>query len=394
MPAYSLLITSLLTLLSAFTAGSASAATDTTHTTPLRDTTSYPTFPRDPIAPQPSPDSVSRLPAPDSATPHPAPALLISGSADMYYRYDLARTNNNELTSFTRSNNQFSIGMASIRLEHKTARIDMVADLGLGPREKEYAYNDQGITQAIKQLYISYSPNDWLKFTGGAWETHLGYEVVDASGNRNYSMSYIFTSSPFSHTGVRADLSFGKNGFMIGIANPSDYRSIPPGSYENKEVIAQYSYAPSDNVKACLNYVGGRDVQNNKTHQLDFTLTDKFSTLFSLGFNGSTSMSSMAAEKYASTRAWWGSALYLNLDPKKWLGFTLRTEYFDDPDGQKLPSPSAVFATTLSANIKVDGFTFIPEFRLDNASAPIFTHHDGAPDHTAANFLLAAVYSF
>jgi Putative beta-barrel porin-2, OmpL-like. bbp2 len=326
-----------------------------------------------------------------------SPALdtnIISGSADMYYRYDLARTDKNELTSFTRSDNQFSIGMAGIRIEHKSARIDMVADLGLGHREEEYAYNDKGTVQAIKQLYISYSPTSWLKFTGGTWETHLGYEVVDASGNRNYSMSYIFSSSPFSHTGVRADLGFGKNGFMIGIANPSDYRSIPPGGYDNKEIIAQYSYAANDNVKACLNYVGGRDVQNNKTHQIDITLTDKFSTLFSLGFNGSTSMSSMAAEKYASSRAWWGSALYLNLDPKKWLGFTLRTEYFDDPDGQRLPSPAAVFATTLSANIKVDGFTFIPEFRVDNASTPIFFDHDVSPVHTAANFLLAAIYSF
>ena len=61
---------------------------------------------------------------------------ILSGSADMYYRYDLARTDKNELTSFTRSNNQFSIGMAGIRFEHKTARIDMVADLGLGPRQQ------------------------------------------------------------------------------------------------------------------------------------------------------------------------------------------------------------------------------------------------------------------
>ena len=152
---------------------------------------------------------------------------ILSGSADIYYRYDLARTDKNELTSFTRSNNQFNIGMAGIRLEHKTSRIDMVADLGLGPRQQEYAYNDKGIVQAIKQLYISYSPTSWLKFTGGTWETHLGYEVVDASGNRNYSMSYIFTSSPYSHTGVRADLSFGKNSFMIGIANPCDLQEYP-----------------------------------------------------------------------------------------------------------------------------------------------------------------------
>ena len=343
------------------------------------------------VAQSPPPDART---TPDTVVLPPIPALKISGSADLYYRYDLARTDKNEFTSFTRSNDQFQLGMASIRLEHATSRIDLVADLGIGPRQQEYAYNDQGIAQAIKQLYISYSPSPWLKFTGGTWATHLGYEVVDAYANRNYSMSYLFTNGPFSHTGIRADLSSGKNGLMIGVANPSDYRSIPTGGQNNKELIAQYSYAANDKLKFYFNYVGGRDVQDNKTRQYDFTLTGKTSSLFSFGFNSSLNKSSLAVEKYTYARTWWGSALYLNLDPKSWLGLTLRTEYFNDQKGERLPAPASVFATTLSANLKVDGFTFIPEFRVDNANAAIFSYRNGAPAYTAANFLLAAVYSF
>jgi hypothetical protein len=341
-----------------------------------------------------SPTAPLTDPSTTASAGHPLPALIISGSADIYYRYDLARTDKNELTSFTRSNAQFQLGMASVRFEHKTNRVEMVAELGFGPREREYAYNDQGITQAIKQLYLSYSPYPWLKFTGGTWATHLGYEVVDAFANRNYSMSYLFTNGPFSHTGIRADLHSGKNGLMIGISNPCDYRSIPAGGHNNMDLIAQYSYAASDDLKLYLNYVGGRDIQDNRTHQYDLTITDKLSPLFSFGFNSSLNRSSLAAEKYSSSRSWWGSALYLNLDPKSWLGLTLRTEYFNDEQGERLPAPAAVFATTLSANLKVDGFTFIPEFRLDNANAPIFFYHNGAPARSAANFLLAAVYSF
>jgi hypothetical protein len=330
----------------------------------------------------------------DSASLHSIPALIITGSADLYYRYDLARTDKNNFTSFTNTHNQFNLGSAGIKLEHKSARVDMVADLAVGPRQKDFAYNDKGITQAIKQLYISYTVNNWLKVTAGTWATHLCYESPDAAANRNYSMSYLFTNGPFSHTGVKADFTTGKSGLMIGIANPNDHRSIPSEGHNNKNIIAQYSYAPSDNLKFCLNYVGGRDIEDNRTHQYDFVLTARTSTFFSLGFNGSVNKSSLASEKYASSHSWWGSALYLNIDPKSWFGLTLRTEYFNDEKGACLPAPASLVATTLSASFKVDGFTFIPEFRLENANTPIYIHHDGAPTHTAGSFLLAAVYSF
>ena len=331
---------------------------------------------------------------PDTTAVHPLPALTISGSADVYYRYDLARNAANDLTSFTHSHDQFDLGMAEVRLEHKTSRVDMVADIAVGPREREYAYTDKGITQAIKQLYLSYSPTDWLKLTAGTWATHLCYESPDASANRNYSMSYLFSNDPFSHTGVKAEITTGKNGFMVGISNPSDYRSIPTGSYNNKNLIAQYTYAASDKVKLYLNYVGGRDIEDNRCHQYDLVLTAKTSTLFSFGFNGTLNESSLATEKYTIARSWWGSALYLNLDPKPWLGLTLRTEYFNDRQGARLPAPASITATTLSVNLKVDGITFIPECRIDHANNPIFFHSDGSPSHTTANFLLAAVYSF
>ena len=325
-------------------------------------------------------------------TPHP---LSITGSADFYYRYDFARKNN-DLTSFTNSHDQINLGMASVKFEYKTAKIDMVADLGFGPRAREFAYTDdgKGIDQAVKQLYISYSPAPWIKFTGGSWGTHVGYEVLDAFANRNYSMSYMFTNGPFSHTGLRADLTFGKSGFMIGVANPTDYRTIPAGAQNNKNLIAQYSYAPSDNFKLFLNYVGGRDVADNKVHQYDLVANIRASSMFSLGVNGTVNKSSLNTEDYANSRTWWGSALYLNLDPKSWFGLTLRGEYFDDKDGVKLPSGCNIFATTLSANFKLDGFIFIPEFRLDNASESIFSKHDGTSTKTSGSFLLAAIYSF
>ena len=113
------------------------------------------------------------------------PALTITGGADVYYKYDFGKTRFNNLTSFTNSHNRFELGMATVKLEHKTDKVGVVVDLGFGKRAQEFAYNDQGILAAIKQLYVTYSPASWIKFTAGSFATHVGYELVDANLNRN-----------------------------------------------------------------------------------------------------------------------------------------------------------------------------------------------------------------
>jgi hypothetical protein len=327
------------------------------------------------------------------------PFLTITGSADAYYRYDFAKTKANNFTAFTNSHNAFQLGMASVKLEHHSDKVGFVADLGFGQRAKDFSYTDDGITQAIKQLYISYNATSWLKFTAGTWATHVGYELVDPQLNRNYSMSYMFTNGPFSHTGVKADISKGKHGVMVGISNATDYRTPPDGQINKKFLIAQYSYAVNDNWKLYLNYVGGKAPDTSKTSQVDAVVTGKLSDKFSIGYNGTVNaIKGWDGTKNVDSKSWWGSALYLNVDPKSWLGLTLRGEYFSDKDQLKtfavFPEGGNIFATTVSANFKVDGFILIPEFRFENASKDIYVDKTGAPTGKAGSFLIAAVYSF
>lgn len=347
---------------------------------------------------QPSPVKVDTVIAvPDEEK---KPALTITGGADMYYRYDFATTRFNNLTSFTNSHNRFELGMATVKLEHKTEKVGVVVDLGFGKRAQEFSYNDQGILAAIKQLYVTYSPASFVKFTAGSFATHVGYELVDANLNRNYSMSYMFTNGPFFHTGLKADFTAGKHGFMVGIANPTDFKYVPDFQMNKKAFLAQYSVAISDNFKAYLNYVNSQSpLDSSKSSQFDLVLTGKVSDKFSLGYNGTVnSMKFRDVNKYTESESWWASAVYLNLDPSSVFGLTLRGEYFSDKKSIKMFSPYAdggsIFATTLSANFRVHSFTIIPEFRLDSASEDIFTDKDGAGKSSAANFLIAAVYSF
>ncbi len=328
------------------------------------------------------------------------PVLTITGSVDAYYRNDLADTKTNSYTSFTPLHNSFSLGMASLKFEHKGEKVTAVADLGFGPRARDFSYTDEGITQAIKQLYISYAATDWLKFTLGAWGTHVGYELLDPQLNRNYSMSYMFTNGPFSHTGFKAELTKGKHGAMLGIANATDYRIPPDGFINKKFLLAQYSFAPTEKIKIYLNYVGGQNPDTSKTNQFDAIVTAKFSDKFNIGYNGTVnSTQSWDGAKNVESKSWWGSALYLNYDPQSWFGLTLRGELFSDKNQFKAFSAAAeggtIFSATLSANFKTGGFIFIPEFRVDNANKKVlFINKSGAFTNSAASIILAAIYSF
>lgn len=327
--------------------------------------------------------------------------LTVSGSADAYYRYDFGETKANNLTSFTNSHNTFELGMASVKLNYKTSKVEMVADLGFGKRAQEFAYNDAGILAAVKQLYVSYSATNWLKFTAGSFATHVGYELVDPQLNRNYSMSYMFTNGPFFHTGVKAEASYKKSGFMLGIANATDYKYLPEGFVNKKAVIAQYSVAASDNFKAYLNFVSNQaPVDSSKSKQYDVVLTGKISDKFNLAYNGTVSTVKLNLGKgvMADAQTWWGSALYLNYDPTATFGLTLRSEYFSDNNQLKVygmqSTGGSIFANTISANVRLDHFTLIPEFRLDKANKEIFTKSNNASTKSAASVLVAAVYSF
>lgn len=323
--------------------------------------------------------------------------LTISGSADVYYKYDFAKSNENSFTSFTKSHNQFSLGMASVKLEHAGKKVSAVLDLGFGDGAREFSYNDEGIVQAIKQLYISYAPIESVRFTVGSWATHVGYELVDAQLNRNYSRSYMFSNGPFSHTGIKADFTKDAHGLMLGIANPTDYRWVPEHKMNKKSIIAQYSYTASDRLKLYLNYVGGQNPDTSKVHQFDLVATSKLNEHFSLALNSTISNVQLwTGSNNAPSKSWWGAALYLNYDPKEWFGVTWRSEYFNDKNHLKLLSAGKhIVSHTLSANFKKGGFLFIPELRYDVTDENgLFKNKNGLANKKDWSFLFAAIYSF
>lgn len=323
------------------------------------------------------------------------PTLTISGSADVYYRYDFKKQLGNNRTSFTNTQNAFSLGMASVKLEHTGSKVGAVLDLGFGTRATEFSYNETGIFQAVKQAYVSYSPAKDLKFTAGTWATHVGYELVDPQLNRNYSMSYMFTNGPFTHTGLKAEYATGKSTFMVGVSNATDFRMPPTDQINKKFFIAQYSIAPSDKVKIYANYVGGKAPDTSVVNQFDVVGTIAVSSKFNIGVNGTLNRSqAWDGAKNVDGQSWYGVAGYFNYDPTAAFGLTLRSEYFNDEKAVK-GLGTTIFANTLSANFKVEGFTFIPELRFESAADPVYFDSKGALNQKGAvSLVLGVVYKF
>ena len=315
---------------------------------------------------------------------------IISGSVDAYYRYDFndGKNTTNNLTSFTNSKNSFELGMATIRVDHSIGKVTATADLGFGRRAQEFSYLDVASLASVKQLYVTYAPSSKLKFTMGKFATHVGWELLDAVANRNYSMSYGFSFGPFFHTGLKMDVSLGgKSAFMVGVINPTDFSTTTSGG---KMAIAQFSTgSKNDKLKMYLNYIGGSNDPANggykKLSQFDLVLNGTLSSKFGINYDGTI--------VNRDGQVWTSNAVYLNYDPISTFGLTLRGEYFDDTK-KALGLNTSIIIPTLSANIKIDNLTIIPEVRLDNAKDNLFFKSSGAGTKSAGSFILAATYKF
>jgi hypothetical protein len=330
-----------------------------------------------------------------------SPATTWGGSADAYYKYDFSKQMNG-LTSFTNSQDSFELGMASIEASHTFGKASVFVDLGFGKRAGEFSYNettDKDIAAKflIKQLFFTYQITDKFKVVAGSFGTHIGYEVLDAVDNKNYSMSYAFSYGPFFNTGVKAQYTSGKFTAMFGITNPTDFKSAMDAGSSQKTYIAQVGYI-GDTGSAYLNFTSGSSnsaSDENKT-QIDFVASKTITDAFSLGFNAT----------YAKTKNdfdsdldgdWFALVGYANYAFKPSLSLAYRMEYFDAKDAAAslgTLTGSNVFANTVSLNYKVGKLTIIPELRYDAASEDIFLDKDAAPTGGSFFGLIATTYSF
>lgn len=326
--------------------------------------------------------------AQDADAPTSTP-LEISGSGDLYYKYDFAKVPNIG-TSFATDQNSLSLGMLDIALKKSVGKASFVGEVSFGPRgqfqsipNSDNSYNEGNGYNSfhIQNLYATYAFTDKFSMTAGYMGTFIGYEVISPVANFHYSTSYLFTNGPFQNAGVKANYKISdKFGAMVGVFNDSwnSYKADPVKGLN--AVGAQLSYA-SGPVSAYLNFMDG----SVSGTIIDLTASFQITDAFKLGLNAAD-FSNEGDVGYT------GFALYPSYAISDTFALGLRGEYFKSKEGSL---DTDVTALTLSANLKAGGFTFIPEFRLDsNSDEVMFVDSDMAPAKSASQVVLAVVYGF
>jgi len=324
----------------------------------------------------------------------------ISGSVDAYVQTNFTPkvTNDVGYEAFSYNANSFNLGMANLMLSKDFGKVGFMADLAFGPRA--FAANGDGFAGVIKQLYLTYKPAEFVELTMGTFSTFFGYEVIEPTGNFQYSTSLAFQNGPFYHTGLKANFTKDKINFMVAVMNPTDTKEVLT---RKKFVGSQLGYS-ADNGGIYLNYVGGsfldeedQTMKSSFRHSLDVTGTINVGKEKGglLGLNAAlhyqndkTAADEVIKSKYYTTY------LYAQGPVADFLSVGGRLGYFGDPDGLAGIGSKSFFDATVNANIYVGPLTFIPEVRVKYANEELFFKNDGSGSKIQPTMLLAAVISF
>lgn len=364
-----------------------------------------------------------------------ASKVTISGSVDAYYRANLNAPNKGEFsqapaTSFANLPG-FSLGMANLIATYEGEKVGFVADLVFGPRGEDavfgsplYAEGVAGSSQMLNQLYMYWTLNEALTLSIGNFNTYLGYEVISPTGNFNYSTSYMFSYGPFSHTGLKADISFAENwSLMAAVMNPTDmtefnlFGTYTLGGQLGYETEAggtwlNLLYGDQDGKLDEDFPLTGNQTSAGNTFQVDLSTGYKATDALYLGMNATYNTTSSgevftgnSVQDIAGDGAgFYGLAGYIQATTSEHFALGARAEYFsvfngglEEVVGLNTAGDGSVVALTLSGNAKVaSNLTLIPEIRLDSMSEDFFTDKNYNPEASKilTSIMLAAVFSF
>lgn len=306
--------------------------------------------------------------------------------ADTYFKTGINSTNSVKTTKNTpptpfADKPGFALGMVNAIATYNTNKIKIVADLVEGPR------GETASNSPINQLYVTYTPSSKIEVTFGKFNSFLGYELISPKDDFNYSTSYLFSNSPFSHTGLKATYHFNNSqSLLLALMNANDDTKF--NSTNTYTLGLQYGFN-----KQYINLLyGDRDDKPNteETFEVDFTGGIDFSDNFFLGINSSYQITYDKEDK--TNFGFYGVALYGLYKVNQKFKIGIRPEYFVKYAGNK---ESISYASTLSGNWVISkNLVLIPELRIDYNKDMPFVDRKLLPQKSLSSFLIGVVYHF
>jgi hypothetical protein len=371
--------------------------------------------------------------------------LTVSGYIDSYYLTAFNKPKSGNLLgtdqlagrAFDRLPDQFSLGLVQAKLAYSNKKSDLVIDLTFGPNAdlgnfgntsgalnlyrpaSPYVAALYGTSAAIKQAYFTYRIVPKLSVTVGQFGTHIGYEVIDAPLNYNYSLSNLFNNGPFYHIGLKAAYAFNdKTSLMLGVVNNWDNLT---DNNKQKSLIGQFAFKPLNTWAVYLNWIGGYGddaylstlvdagtlptaCNNYQRNLFDLTTTYQVTSKFFVGLNaayGWYNFHDSGAEQAISTLFdstspdWGGAAFYTNYAFTDVLGLGVRYEYFNDKHGVRyLHTSNNSLTVTAPITLAAGKLQVKPEFRLDVAPSAYYENSLGTGTDRQSTLGVAFIYKY
>ena len=337
-------------------------------------------------------------------------SLQITGSADLYYKYDFngdANTPSNLNAKVGMRQNTLEFGMLDLKIKKKLGDVTVLSELAFGQRETSDASAPPSYN--IQNLYATYQASKKLSLTGGIMYRYQTYEKLNAADNFNYTISSSFTIINFLRSaGIKATYEFNDNAkLVVGMYNSNDSkngtnRTVASPNYGLSDFCAQGFIKNPFGLKgfdasAAIWLEGQKDNGTHLNLQLHYKATEKLK----LGLDATNYK--CADTKFIAARSYDGYVGYAQYAVCKAFSLGSRYDYLNvnEYDGVSFQKQN-YYAATITGALNLGTLTLKAEYKRDWTTADnlnpqtIPYYESDAITHSvnAAEVVLAAVYRF
>ncbi len=333
--------------------------------------------------------------------------LKISGSADIYYKYDFAQSQTNIPSQdiLGTKQNSLDFGVFDLKIQKGYGKATFFTDLAFGPRPDVKPVDPQN-SYHLQNLYISYQLNKKLSFAAGAMYKYQSFEKITPVDNFNYSMSKSweqnFLTNPRA-AGVKATYIFSdKVSLTAGFYNtidpkaPADNVSSTP-SYGVSDFVTQLFVNPTKDLQLSAAY--WREAQTVNGSHTNFQARYQLNKRLKLGLD----FTRYKADTLAAVNSYTSAVLYAQEKLNNVFTIGGRYEYMDKteaPNGINTFTylPGYYSILTLTLNEKLGPIALKEEVKFDQTNKgnlnTVYLDKDAKPTDKATQLVIAAVFSF
>ena len=341
-------------------------------------------------------------------------SLQVSGSGDVYFRYDLAQSKTNipSQDALGTKQNAIDFGMLDLRVKKDFGKASVFSELAFGARAASTIDNNGSspLSYYLQNLYFSYQIDKKLALSAGIMYRYDMYEKLTPADNFSYLASNAFLESrkiPTRSVGIKANYAFSDMVTLsLGLFNSIDATNLNSAdavasnpNYGLSDVVAQLFVNPTKDLN--LSAAVWKEGQSNKgTHEnLQVHYHVAKGLKLGLDFNNytgsdSTTQAANAFNNFTSV------ALYAQKSFTKMFSLGARIEH--EQTQQNTITKSFVNENyniiTLTGKEKLGGISLKEEIKYDmtdnsNLNTP-YLDKNGAATNKDIQFVLAAIFSF